>query len=134
MTLKDSRVGDTNVKSGAAEPVAQKDSEGNYVLPAFSPGTTSQLTATTTTTNRIALGSATTIRLTSIANFTPPEGFIRIAFGDSSVAANAGTDFPVNVETDKEPEVLYIPTTATHMAYVRETNCTANVDFEATLS
>ena len=116
---------------GETTPV---DSEDNEILPAFSPGTTSQLSATITTTNRVAVGSSTTVRITSIANFTPPEGIIRIAFGDSSVQANATTDMPVNVDVDVELKVFYIPSTATHIAYVRETNCTGNVAFEITLS
>lgn len=101
----------------------QKDESGNTVLPAFSPGTSSNETAAAASA-RIALGSSTTVRIKGV---TAAETF-KIAFGDSSVAATA-TD--IHIDTDDKPEVFYVPSGATHMAFIR--GGASDVTFNAVL-
>ncbi len=111
------------------DPMPQKpqDDSGNTLLPAFSPGTTYQLTATAAD-QALALGSANAVQI--IGDQTAAAR-VRLLFG---VATDTVSDTVGLVVRVLDPaRSFYVPLGATHLHYIRDAAEAADVLINVTL-
>jgi len=102
--------------SGAAL-VNQRDSSGNEITPAFSPGTVYQLTAGVGDAYVAIPANATTIQIKGKETAT---AWAALAFNNATgTPAVAATDYQFNALDDLPPVPLSIPTGATYIHYIR---------------
>lgn len=123
------------ISTAGAANVNPRDASGNAIVPAFSPGTPTDLSATNASQTQ-ALGNAVSLRLLP---HQASDHFIRIKFvSTAGGTVSATTDMLVNCNQTLPPEKFYIPASAKDsngncwLAFIRDSGEGSNVAFQIT--